>query len=189
MAREILENHVDLTAEQNRKVRSSTAAHTPNFAALIARLEKATGPDRELDCAIAVHPAAPPAGVQKGCDVPTLLGPNVFGISGVDEHAPVDSDVFQYIPMTVADALSIPRYTASIDDALTLVPPECWGEIAWSGVLGVKENPRTFPIVTLGPGEAGTETQATTIPIALCIAALKARAALSLATGAKGEQP
>lgn len=71
------------------------------------------------------------------------------------------------------------HYTTSIDAALTLVPPQCWGEISWAGVLGLKENPRSYPIVTLGPGEDGQETQSATIPIALCIAALKARAALA----------
>ncbi len=69
-----------------------------------------------------------------------------------------------------------PKYTASIDAALTLLPPQFWGAIEWAGTL--KENDRQWPIVEVGSGDQKIKVQAKTIPLSICLAALRGRAAI-----------
>lgn len=73
--------------------------------ALAARVEAATGPDRELDAAVvrAIHPGA-------------VIEPYCAG-----DDEPV---VFHAAPL-VNNKAELPAYTASIDDAMTVVP-EGW---------------------------------------------------------------
>lgn len=105
---------------------------------LIERLEKATGPDREIDLAIYraefPHPAV---GLPK---------------RNQDEY----------------DRARGPRYTSSIDAALTLVPEGCKWEASSYPKNGA---------AWVGPFKAPVQqfTVAATPAIALCIAALKAR--------------
>lgn len=123
---------------------------SPQMNDLIARLEKATGADRELDEKIALL-----AGWKTAANGEVWVSPTAF------------------------PARELPHFTSSIDVALTLVPEgvglkleRYWlssGE-AWSAVLstgGIPSNPaRQF-----------VSEDAKTPAIALCIAALKARRA------------
>lgn len=117
---------------------------------LIERLEKATGPDCDLerDICIEVTPGVKDAGrIDRG----------EFG-------------VFGWWPKDTAyqSARRSPHYTASIDAALTLVPKGwCWG-------LFDEPNAWLWPT----PQRdllAGIQSKGATPAIALCIAALKAR--------------
>lgn len=67
-----------------------------------------------------------------------------------------------------------PRYSESIDAALTLVPDNVWLEIKTAGVTS-GPNERLYPVVEYGANDADHTVQAKTIPLALCIAALEAR--------------
>jgi len=82
---------------------------------LQSRIREATGADRELDCLIAAHPLMPDLGVVKGASIKTLLKPRAFGISGVDEYASPDSDIYKYLPETNADMFGIPKFTTDPD--------------------------------------------------------------------------
>lgn len=88
---------------------------------LIARLEAATGPDRELDAEIA--------------------------------------DAVEFDPT----CLHSPAYTASIDAAMTLVPPD-------TGIWGVAKLGDQYTAHAGNPDHEGA-----TPALALCIAALRAR--------------
>ena len=113
---------------EERAARLLKAAWAPmtDRAALIAKLEAATEGSRELDCIIAVHPATPSFGVNKGARVEVLLDASCFGISSPDG----ERDCADYLPKTNADALGIPYFTTSIDAALTLSSP-----LGWRGLL------------------------------------------------------
>lgn len=116
---------------------------------LIERLEKATGPDRELDR-----------------DIARALGGKY----------PTQDGKGDYIEWAVNDGWKKLRaFTASIDAALTLVGPDQ----SWV-VHGPWTNGRYCAGVALTIGGAWDDDQAgATAAIALCIAALKARAACS----------
>lgn len=104
---------------------------------LIERLEKATGPDRELDY-----------------DLRIIDQPHTVGSLGLK---------------------SLP-YTASIDAALTLTPELVFIEIKTGTQTG--RHRFEWPIVVCGNQKTGKRIwrgQAATLPITLCIAALKAR--------------
>lgn len=109
---------------------------------LIARLEAAEGPDRELDA-----------------EIENLLA----GGS--------DRDLEYIVSNGVEDTTAPPRYTASIDAALTLVP-EGW---TW-GIMHCAGAP---PEVCFYRAVCGVYSSivavAATPALALCIAALKAR--------------
>lgn len=112
---------------------------------LITRLEKATGPDRELD---------------------ELIERYVHNISGKPGRILLP---FGNVP-----------YTSSINDALTLVPKEFNWAIGtdinyWDNTMRAN---KFWAIVTaIEPDGFGCDTIAPTPAIALCIAALRARAA------------
>lgn len=149
------------------------------FADLIARLEKATGPDLELDACIRCALFAP--------------------IAAIVEKSPFNgawciySGEYQGRPRLFEQPRNLPRatwlgeYTASIDAALTLVP-EAWaidGFMIWPGE---KSALRVVPTkLETHNGRTAHWSQGTrihaegaTAPIAICIAALKARAAQPL---------
>lgn len=118
---------------------------------LIARLEAATGPSRELDAVVfcaAVHPEHKPA--------------RNFFYKNRDEWGIFISN-HPRPGLTFHDA---PRYTASIDAALTLMPDGCEWNLAWNS---------GFAFVEVGDPLLHMEAEHKVIAIALVIAALKAR--------------
>jgi hypothetical protein len=116
---------------------------------LIERLEKATGPDRHLNALIYLDVVEP--SLRASWRAPNGVGPEGY-------YARIG-----------------PRYTESIDAALTLVPSSAqWSLeadtawVRWMGKDDVEEAQGGFN------GREGTCTA-----LALCIAAIKARAAIS----------
>jgi hypothetical protein len=119
---------------------------------LIARLEAATGPDRELDAAIAEYAGVIP----EGYEIAVEHGkPQRYWWHHEDERQPY------WVPSA---------YTASIDAALTLVP-EGWAISLTVGDQGAfaELHPRVWS--GLRDILAGAPTPA----LAICLAALKAR--------------
>ena len=132
--------------------------------ALAERCEQAAGPDRELDAEIealltgrVTHPRAP-GYTLKAQDVEWKLAR--LADSGFISSA----------------RRPAPPYTASLDAAVTLVP-EGWRYDLTNGDLVSKEK----PAARLTPDFAGPcfDGYARTVPLALCVAALRARAAVA----------
>lgn len=132
---------------------------TSSLSHLIERLEKATGPDRELDaeifCAInhgfVTHHAAP-------------------GFAIKDQFGIIENGNLARSPYISSNRRVSPQFTSSIDAAMTLVPKgmekdftDLYGVARVS--VGINANPGPF----YGTHEGGS------LAIALCIAALKAR--------------
>ena len=117
---------------------------------LIARLEKATEPDRELDIAIATVI----------CEYPIV-------------HEKDDGG-WVSLPQTVVHITRWAKeYTSSIDDALTLVPKGFAFSLLDLGTFTPKVRPQCE---YARPSDAGSDVvDGATPAIALCIAALKAR--------------
>ncbi len=119
---------------------------------LIARLEAATGPCRELDAQIAMAAGIAPAVAFRPCVSPD---PGTFGIGAYDTWV-------------------APLYTASVDAALMLVPE------GWCPLIGQNVHHRHWSCLVQrvrGSGDIDSRhNNAPTPAIALCIAALKARA-------------
>jgi hypothetical protein len=144
------------------------------IADLVARLEKASGPDRELDADIAI---AVFATVNTEDDL-------VYARKRSPGNDATHPGHYFIKSRSGAQAHSAPHYTASVDAALTLVP-EGWrfdisnraptphagrayihnGELIYAGVGGTR-NPRYQAF----------ENTAASPAIAICIAALRARA-------------
>lgn len=118
---------------------------------LIKRLEAATGPDRDLDAHIARH-----VGFVFHTNLNCWLPPRGFSTS-----------------------FGLLHFTSSIDSALTLVP-EGWtqGRLAWPGydhgILKGTARAEIHHEMSSGGGPKRIAFGAS-LPIALCIAALKAR--------------
>lgn len=121
---------------------------------LIARLEAATGPDRELDAAIALA-------------VGYTTYPDGYG----DGNEWIDPQG-NHLPRAVRMGAQPPKFTASIDAALTLVPDGClWG----AGDEDCTGRPWAW---CLPPGRSWDDADnsyAATPALAICIAVLKAR--------------
>ena len=123
---------------------------------LIAALEKATGPGRILD--FQIHRA--------------ILGKPILE----NDVWWVHRDVIRWKDGTEDAVTDWPRYTASIDAALTLVPEGWWAQInyrpdqpsvvLWEFPVPCRRVPPEKPYVLAAQSAA----------IALCIAAMKARA-------------
>ena len=120
---------------------------------LIKKLEKATGPDRELDRDIGV----------------AALGWRPFTVNGHHKMLDVGDATYPDSPGSMYPAL-----TESIDAALTLVP-RGWRYLIHDG--GTPNDDRAFANVFSPSGSEVTynPNHAATTAIALCIAALKAR--------------
>ena len=148
---------------------------------LIARLEKATGPDRELDAAIN-------AAVLRGWPI-EFRNDRAWAFF---HHADDDEARWHYMfeAESATCAVGYPRCTASIDAALALLPDGMFWSIEQAGPYadGRPSNPRArlWALVQtdFGPG-AGLRQDVTgkTPAIAIAIAALKARKA-----GSEGER-
>lgn len=122
---------------------------------LIARLEAATGPCRELDVAISVA---------VGRDDETTL---LRYTNGTEKRVPTSRNCW-------GGQVDSPRYTASIDAALTLVPEG----FCWEVRKGYVPEATVWQIgceYDEGSGRTLPHAQAPTPAIALCIAALRAR--------------
>jgi len=127
---------------------------------LAERCEQAAGPDRELDVAIAF-----------ACGIVTHRQGNCFYTK--NRYCSVMVLDYDYDD-TEYRAPELPSYTASLDAAVTLVP-EGWRYDLTNGDLVSKEK----PAARLTPDFAGPcfDGYAQKVPLALCIAALRARAA------------
>lgn len=124
-------------------------------AELIARLESADGPSRELDCLIA-------AAVDWQIECATITPANAikaFGLDWMVESADLYNSIFNQLP----------RYTTSIDAAMTLVP-ECH---FWS--ICMKGETTGYSACCQERGDALEWHDAATPALALAAAALKAR--------------
>ena len=128
---------------------------------LITRLEAATGPDRELDAAIftaVYHDKVPSPIVESGYGWRYDKG-HWWLATGEDARTP---------PKCVFP----PRFTASIDAALTLVPEGWrWHSYHWRR----KDEPKIMSLVTNEPHVGIAHGKAATPALAICIAALRAR--------------
>lgn len=120
---------------------------------LIERLEKADGPDRELDAAIAVA-----AFVTRATDDDL-----VYARPRDPGHDATQPGHFFIVTRSGAQAVPAPLYTSSIDAALTLVPDGWRAQIDTLNVSAPE--PRKFHV-----------RHAQNPVIALCLAALRARA-------------
>lgn len=113
---------------------------------LIERLEKATGPDRELDVLIAA--------ARDGATAEWQAYKNEFAFHRDGSWV----SVHPLLP-----------FTASIDAALTLVPDD------ERVIMGRHQTVGTRPWAQVGRPANGSDSTAPTPALALCIAALKAR--------------
>lgn len=117
---------------------------------LAARVEAATGPDRELDAEIALA-----VGIVKEREGNTFFGHRDYSCM-VLERGYYDHD---------GSAPELPHLTASIDAAMTLVPEGWdWQYSSYTGTAYVHQGDRT----TFGHTKVGA--------LALCAAALRAKA-------------
>ena len=131
---------------------------------LIAALEQATGPSRELDDAISTAIGNPP---------PKTGGYYGWEKSGGSYTKPRDSEGRTH------DTWSAPHYTSSLDSALTLVPE------GWAWFVQHIGKPFTTGSARLWIPAQWTQgipkeqfvNEAATPALALCIAALRAREA------------
>lgn len=136
-------------------------------ASLIARLEKATGLDRELDLAIhlAVEPEGDIAGLMKfrrGLDGKPGMAWDIHHGGSVCFEKYNESNQCFY-----NGGYPLPKYSSSIDAAMTLVDPRC----AWSIS---KDIPGSCEAIAYGHDIHASADHATPA-LALCIAALRAR--------------
>lgn len=120
---------------------------------LAERCEQATGPDRELDALIfaALNPTR----------LPAKNIPNTF----------VDGERFVGTVYITKHTRSVPRYTASLDAAMTLVP---------EGLDWFRERGALVPFIISvdGPTCRYISECDNSLILALCAAALRARASL-----------
>jgi hypothetical protein len=127
-----------------------------DLAGLIERLNAATGPSRELDLAIQDY-----LGVML---FPTKISPHDWVVKIGDKLI----EVVRYPggAMTT-DERFVPRYTVSLDAALTLVPAHCAFELR-------KTIDFSYGATVYGQDTHG-DANAATLAISMCLAALRAR--------------
>jgi hypothetical protein len=144
---------------------------------LIARLEKATGPDRELDCKIWLALFDKQVMVDGGGYSPNARPPKYESARKIwTDDWPGWTERTQ-VEHGVAIELDCPRFTGSLDAALMLVTEGCGIEIGFPTPGG---NGKPWADVWWGddPEEPRQiHENAATLPLALSIAALKARSA------------
>jgi hypothetical protein len=135
------------------------------FADLIARLEAAVEPSRDLDVAI-----------WAAIGYPGVVGtkPTAYRLGTAEK---LNGEVALTWPGNPRcghhDLGQVRRYTASLDAALTLVPEGADVEVYFSP----REKPHRRGCVVLTISRQVYEAHAATLALALCIAALRARAA------------
>jgi len=131
---------------------------------LIERVEAASGPDRELDLAIMVALDLRPDWLRKSTGE---LWVDASGRNPVVRWA--DQSVGRSVGNPNVD--DGPKFTASLDAAMTLVPDDC----TW-----LRLSPATMTVSRPDPNEKRWakhfDARAATPALALCAAALKARA-------------
>jgi len=123
---------------------------------LIARLEAATGPDRELDAEI----------------YRTAVG---LGMYETIVHRFGDFFVRNYPGPPEPEYRRLPRYTASLDAAMTLVPADAYW-IFGKGRTRPDEPLFGFQILDPATNDVIAEAEHENREICVCIAALRARA-------------
>lgn len=124
---------------------------------MLERLEKATGPDRELDCLLAVAIGG------FHTKPPKYEGGDVL-------YCRYDQDGTLIMPGQAGDMM-VPRYTASIDAALTLMPPG-W-EFELTNLYGVAS--ATVPLNVNDVTQVTRRRKDGNIVLALLAAILEAR--------------
>lgn len=134
---------------------------------LIERLEKATGPDRELDVLIAA---------EINWQGPLVHRPIKQYISDVGGLSEAVKDIESGHPLNAFRC--IPYYTTSIDAAITLVPEGFAYAVTSEGQAELRPFSCVLSRKTLSDGARRTFiAHGKTTAIALCIAALKPRSA------------
>lgn len=138
-----------------------------DLSSLIARLEQVESGSRELDCDIQL----------------IVFGDKPYGVKGPYRH-PQPATLAEYVAQyrdlinsdDAVDDETVPRYTTSIDAALTLVP-EGWR------ITHAYGPPWAWCLTKTAPEEDGSrryaEGKSATPALALCIASIKARMAQS----------
>jgi hypothetical protein len=154
---------------------------------LAERVEKASGPDRELDARIWCIADETGRRVFAAHPLPEKAVSFYYGCSGFKDGKPVYG-FSQYRG---------PKYTASLDAAMTLVPDGHYFTVERSqfGVAACvdspkpakprRPNPLEIRLETLTPNVPDGSSQAATPALALIAAALRARASLSEQDGEK----
>lgn len=136
-----------------------------NIGALIAKLESAEGPSRELDLQISFLAGKLAAADDYGAGPIASVKWSVMG----DEIDTLDAEGRRGC---LDPAQFVPAYTASIDAALTLVPSGHWWRVEHDDDGETKATAWCGPI-----GEDRDRCDSATPALALCIAALRARMA------------
>lgn len=137
-----------------------------NLVALAERCEQATGADRELDALIAV-----------------ALNPDCYRL-------PVEGDVAEYgDPLIRGDVVFLrgfigavgtsAKYTGSIDVATCLTPADYAYTVSFIGFPTMQADARVWLPSQKGDGVSGDCDNAATPALALCAAALRARARIA----------
>ena len=144
---------------------TSSSAVTSSLSDLIARLEKATGPDRELDAHIAASVGLPMmfCDFDTGCYHGDCISPGCGKPLGL-------TDERRSYPNDWRDDERLPHFTSSIDAAMTLVPKGM--EKDFTDLYGVA---RVSVGINAEPGPFYGTHEGGSLAIALCIAALRAR--------------
>lgn len=135
---------------------------------LIDRLEKATGPSTELNAMIAAR-----LGIMDDFDPTMFIVPVEYRVSDDGRHVEgwttVDGKSWR-------QASRKPRsFTGSFDDAKTMIPPGLYWH-AGEGKTRADEPLGAASIIAPGSLETISEAEHASVIIAMCIAALKARA-------------
>lgn len=152
-----------------------------DLASLIERLERATGPDRELDLTIqvAIYPDGDIAKLmqfRRGLDGKIGMAWDIWGNSGSVVFEKRDAHGNCYFN----GGYPLPNYTSSIDAAMTLVPDGCSIVLNIFDVATKPERIHTARVHissfrVRGEWSPGVLADSATPAIALCIAALRAR--------------
>lgn len=128
---------------------------------LAERVEAATGPDRELDKAIAEHALGWQPPVKNGS-----CGPNYSGRGAYEWHDAAGE----------ANGFYVPSYTASLDAAMSLVPEGWWVTLTTDG--GARASLHNHEWLMAAHGRNPARGMAATPALALTAAALRARSVL-----------
>lgn len=141
-----------------------------DYASLIARLERATGADRELDAVahIAMFPDQPIMTYGGSVGGPEGIRPAAYSTIGVVWPG---GRGIEFDPIGLAVLIQAPRYTASLDAALALVGEKLPGAgyELFTQIAG-----KSYRAAVFNTGNVGADAEAPTMPLAVLIALLKA---------------